>query len=97
MACYYDADIVKADGRRLGDKRQKRPHEKLIMVLYNGMYEAAVDVSKKLEYDHFYNAYSQGIWLTCDLYAIDPSAILSKTAAQEAEGRDEAGPSQQST
>ena len=46
------------------------PGHRLVMVLDNGLWKIAVDVTDRREYDDFYASYSKGNWLQIRLYDI---------------------------
>jgi len=71
MGTYYDVSDVKTNGRRVYS-RPSHVTGKLIAICDNGMFELAVDVSDQDEYDHFYEQYSQGLFLSMSLYDYTP-------------------------
>lgn len=42
----------------------------LVMVLDNGLWKIAADVTNRREYDEFYASYAQGNWLQIRLYSL---------------------------
>lgn len=45
------------------------------MVLHDGMYKIAVDVTPPEKWRQFYGQYSSGFWLTYKLYALSPDQL----------------------
>ena len=52
--------------------------ERLIGRVDNGLWRAYPDLTQKSEFDHFYNTYAQGRWLSFDVRVASEAALTSK-------------------
>lgn len=73
MGKYYDVAEVEQNGKLITRRQGKKPRTANVAVLDNGVRKIAVDVTRKAEFDHFYQKYKQGFWLTMDMYNFKPS------------------------
>lgn len=78
MGTYYDPEKVKKVGK-YKDSFFARPSvasdEKLIGVLQGLAREVAPDLSDPKEYEYFFGKYSEGYWLTFNVYAVPKSRL----------------------
>ena len=75
MSKYYnDVNAVKENGILAIEQSEHisvPENQRLVMVNSNGIWDRAVDVTEKSEFDYFYSQYAAGMFLTCKLYIID--------------------------
>lgn len=81
MGKYYAVDEVKQNGTLIHAHERDQVLRRLrsfgaqgvaVMVLDNGVRQMAVDVTRPAEYESFYQQYSQGWWLSYELYECHP-------------------------
>lgn len=74
MGIYYSSSQVAKLGSVISGFQPTVNHS-LVMVLDNGVYKIAADVTNKAEYDEFYRQYSQGYFLDYRVYLVSDENI----------------------
>lgn len=77
MSTYYNTvSDIKENGKPVNycgsNYNLIRFKNRLVAVSSNGLFERAVDVTEKNEYEYFYQQYYSGMWLNWDLYDYVP-------------------------
>lgn len=80
---YLGVTAVKAKGRALHNIRDKAKHpvdelplnHRLVVILGNGAYEIAADVTRSSEYEAAYASYYSGAWTSFQLYTLPNSLV----------------------
>lgn len=75
MGTYYDVGKTKEIGRSVrrptGGKQPRIPNgHRLLAIMDNMMFKVCPDVTSPDEYAEFYGPYSQGLWVTMDLFLV---------------------------
>ena len=70
MSTYYNPPEKVKAGKRLSGRKHVSVSKsnRLVALMFNGMWYCAVDVTEKSEYDIFYAQYYSGAWLDFELY-----------------------------
>lgn len=80
MGTYLGVNAVKKYAGNYGPI--KHPNEKqpdvppgcfLVVIVCNGVWSIAPEVTDKSEYDEFYNSFRAGNWLSFEIYAVNES------------------------
>jgi hypothetical protein len=79
MGSYYGVEQITKLGTKIASYSSTPPepqgNQALVAVMDNGVFRVAVDVSRPSEYAHFKDAYSQGMWLSMDVYTISKDKL----------------------
>ena len=79
MGTYYGVRKVVENGQRIGFAPERQPSgigdNVLVGIMNNGVWAVAPDLTRESEYRHFYESYSQGMWLNMDLYKVPKDKI----------------------
>lgn len=74
MGTYHGVNAVKANGNKLQIPRGTKPDCPdgcyLVAIVNNGVWAIAPDVTDPQEFKQFYDSYSQGNWLSFDVYSV---------------------------
>lgn len=82
MSKYYGVDAVEQKGTQVqnyygnGERPNVSSDEALVVILSNGLYEIAVDVTDSDNFKYFYNLYAQGHYIAFKLYKLDKSILV---------------------